>query len=123
MDKFEIDGIVLAKSLAGGITGVLDSGFLQRSYADMNVTCQTEYGGSLVGVIYSTEAQKGIVSNCGSNGLIRGNVNMGGLVGALTWGYIINSYSHASVTANGQPGGIVGLCGWTNPGYEVQSPS
>lgn len=120
LDKFEIDGIVLAKSLAGGITGVLDSGFLQRSYADMNVTCQTEYGGALVGVIYSTEAQKGIVSNCGSNGLIRGNVNMGGLVGALTWGYIINSYSHASVIANGQPGGIVGLCGWTNPGYVVR---
>ena len=121
LDKLSVSGTMTAKSACGGIAGVVNSGYLQRSFASPILKCYAEYGGSLVGVVTSDTEISGIVSNSGGTGRITGSSNMGGLVGVISWGYIINSYSHASVTTtSNQAGGIAGLCGWSNPGYIIR---
>ena len=119
LDMIDVSGTFVAVSACGGVVGVINSGSLQRSFSDVLLKCQTEYGGALAGYITSATDISGILSNSGATGSVSGNYNMGGLVGAVAWGYIINSYSHVSVYSPNQAGGIVGLCGWSNPGYII----
>jgi len=117
LDEINSEGSIIGYSASGGIAGVLDSGSLQRSWADIDMVSFFDYAGGLVGVLISTGSISGVVSNSGSTGSIRGSYNVGGIVGMLSWGYVLNSYSHTAVHADTQVGGIVGTQGWGNPGY------
>lgn len=117
LDEIQFDGTMLAFSASGGIAGVLDNTTLQRSYAQIDLKSFSDYAGGLAGYITSTGTIGGSLSNSGSSGNIEGVYNVGGAVGMISWGYILNSYSHCLVNGTYNIGGLVGTLGWSNPGY------
>lgn len=117
IDEINLHGTIQAYSASGGIAGVVDSGSLQRCWADVEIKNFSEYAGGIVGYLISTGSISGSVSNSGSTGTLDGIYNVGGLVGMLSWGYILNSYSHTQVNGTHFVGGLVGTVGWSNPGY------
>lgn len=118
IDEISFEGTILAHSASGGIAGVVENGSLQRSWANVDMKNYSDYAGGLVGYITSSgNIISGIASNSGCAGSVEGSSNVGGLVGMVAWGYILNSYSHAMVYGANQAGGLVGSVGWSNPGH------
>ncbi len=117
VDEISFDGIMLAHSASGGIAGVVENGYVQRSGSDIDLRSYYDFAGGLVGYITSSGSISGTVSNSHSAGSVEGNYNVGGLVGMVAWGYILNSYSHSSVNGSSSLGGLVGTMGWDNYGY------
>ncbi len=117
VDEISFDGIMLAHSASGGIAGVVENGYVQRSRSEIDLKNYSNYAGGLVGYIISSGSINGTVSNSSCTGAVSGTHNVGGLVGMVAWGYILNSYSHSTVNGTYQVGGLVGTMGWDNPGH------
>ena len=117
LDEIRVNGTIVAYSSTGGIAGVADNGYIQRSWSSVNITSYSNYAGGLVGYITSSGSINGTVSNSGSTGMVEGYHNVGGLVGMVPWGYILNSYNHGTVKGTYNVGGLVGTMGWSSPGY------
>ena len=114
-------GDVSGYSFVGGLAGAMDS-TVTDSYSEGNVTGTGSYVGGLIGrsfYQYEKSVNMTILDNSYSNGNIKGNNFVGGLIGldSLRRKYytvysgsrnIKNSYSYGNVEGNMYVGGIVG---------------
>jgi hypothetical protein len=89
-------------SYAGGLTGQND-GFIKCC----SLTASMVSGGVFVGGLVGYNGNDGTVTDCYSNGLVTGEYDVGGLVGA-NYGNIMNCYSTISAIGGDSVGGLVG---------------
>lgn len=92
----------------GGLIGYARSGTnITQSYVSSTVSINTPYypvAGGLVG------NNAGTINQCYSLATVKGNINVGGLVGqSSSTGNITNSYSGGSVSGGSNDGGFVGV--------------
>lgn len=111
---YEIQGLYFSRGTTfyTGLFGYSIGAKLNRIHLrDVNMFGSIYIGG-LTGV-----AQSSIINNCSITGSVRGNSDVGGLVGFANYSTIItNSYSQATVQGNDNVGGFVGQNGFDN-GY------
>jgi len=69
---------------------------------DVNITASADYVGGLAGENWGT------VRQCYSDGTIKGNDSVGGLVGENDWGYLSECYSTGAVSGDDSIGGLIG---------------
>jgi hypothetical protein len=122
IESVSLTGVMMVKDYSGGLIGRFDSGLLKSSRAQVTINNQTSlampsFVGGLVGVLTSTGVISGTISECYSTGSIRAGWHVGGIVGALSWGYVNDSYSHMSIYGGRNIGGLAGIAGGSNPGY------
>ncbi len=108
---------LMAANNSGGLCGRLTNTLVTGCMADVNVPYAGDSVGALLGSLGSSGSITGTLSQSYSTGSINAGWNLGGLVGYLTWGYINDCYSHASVSGGRMIGGVVGVVGGSNPGY------
>lgn len=94
------------ETYAGGLVGINDSGFIDRSAAFGAVTCQFACGG-LVGIEGFNGGQSPRISQSFATGNVTSTEGAGGLVGLNSIGEISNSYATGAASGQ-QAGGLVG---------------
>jgi filamentous hemagglutinin family protein len=87
---------------AGGLVGSSNSGTIQTSYADAQVTGANRVGGLL------GQGNSVTVTNTYSTGAVTGNQYVGGLIGLLNGGTVSNTYATGAVTGTSDVGGLLG---------------
>jgi hypothetical protein len=122
-------GVVVAgrrESNVGGLVG-LNGGGIYGSYSAAKV-CGAENVGGLVGLLRISAS--GEISQCFALGAVRGDSNVGGLVGQVFGGRVAESFSAGRVFGAGAAGGLIGrdfavsLSSWSDRGvFEVDGVS
>ncbi len=87
-----------------GLIGTLESDAIieDLTLADVSIMTEGHYVGAMVGYSH------GSIEDCHSTGMVKGKISIGGLVGRIGTGSVINSSSSVSVSAYGTAGGLVG---------------
>lgn len=121
IDVIISEGSLSGQDFVGGVAGYLSSSSLQRSKTNLALWAQASNAGLIAGYMDSSDNFNSTINACETTGTIRAYSNVGGIVGHLAWGALLNSAAHASVLGYSQIGGAVGTCGWGNPGAIVRS--
>ncbi len=110
IDDIRVSGAITSDGInVGGVVGSLENSTMLRVH--MNGTVQAQ--GVVGGVVGSSE--NGVIALSASRGAVEGDHTVGGFLGSTTGMPLIhNSYSHASVHANG--GGVGGFAGSAGAG-------
>lgn len=110
-----VTGMVSGNISVGGLVGYNIYGTISRSYSTGAVgNADCIHCGGLVG----QHAALGMISQSYATGAVSGNVNIGGLVGAMSSSTISQSYATGAVTGNSAVGG---LAGYSDTGTIIQS--
>lgn len=104
IDHSHATGDVSGSRQVGGLVGINESK-ISKSYFNGNVEGEFEQIGGLVGANRIPGAQ---VQTSYSRGIVKGEQKVGGLVGEVYAGEIINSYSLSTAEGNEAIGGLVG---------------
>ena len=99
-------GPVSGNNRVGGLVGVNSSSII-ASYATGTVTGTLAQGNGFVGGLVGLNDNAGHVSRSSATGTVKGNDDVGGLVGR-NLGTISNGFATGSVSGNTQTGGLVG---------------
>ena len=108
--KSKVTGKILnnRKSINGGLVGLFESGFINNSYAQGNVSI----GGNVGGLVGNQKTNTQISSSF-AKGTVSGSVNVGGLVG-LSYSTITNSFANGNVYSQSNYASIGALIGNQN---------
>lgn len=107
-----VNAIIIGNSALGALFGVTSGSTVQNCSADVKINARYNYAGALIGSAQGNTQ----VSFCSGSGNLKGQSDIGGLVGELLHGSIFDSYSHANVNGNQNIGGAVGKIGWGTSG-------
>jgi len=117
IDLISFEGQLFGANNVGGIAGRMVNTVTTRCQASISYCSAGDYVGGISGVLTSSGAISGMISECFSSGEIDAGWNVGGIIGALFWGTISDCYSLTSVSGGRNLGGVVGIAGGSNPGY------
>lgn len=93
----------------GGLVGFNQDGLIELCYSTGSVNGETETGGLVGYMAYGSS----VISQCFSTSEVFGqHSNIGGLVGAIQSGTIVNSYAVGTASGNNKVGGLVGEIKW-----------
>ncbi len=104
IDSCYVSGKVVGGYAVGGMIGE-NYGRILNSKVSVQVSGNGSYIGGLVGDFTS---ETGYISNSQSFGRISGNSDVGGLIGLIEEGSVINSYADINVNGKNKVGGLVG---------------
>lgn len=116
IDMIDFQGCISGHNYLGSIAGTINRSVIQRCQAEAaNWGAYSSVGG-IVGAVDSDASFNSTVSTCETSGWVRAQYNVGGIVGFLGFGALINSASHTSIQAYTHGGGVVGTLGWGEAG-------
>ena len=98
------DVIVSGSNRVGMIAGYVGQSQIQESSANGKVTSKGNAIGGLIGETYN----RAIILNCYSIGNVKGNTNIGGLIGLVTNTSVTKSFSSATVNGTNAVAGFIG---------------
>lgn len=98
------DAIVSGSTRVGMIAGYVGQSQIQESSANGKVTSKGNAIGGLIGETYN----RAIILNCYSIGNVKGNTNIGGLIGLVTNTSVTKSFSSATVNGTNAVAGFIG---------------
>ena len=100
------EGTITGINQVGGLVGLAyDDTEISNSYSTCSATGSGVYVGGLVGYVYYSAT----ISNSYATGSVKGNTDVGGLVGYIQSSAINSSYSTGAVTGASNVGGLVGV--------------
>lgn len=102
-------GIVNGSTYVGGLIGATHQTTTKNCYSECNVTGIVEAVGGLIG---NPDGASNHVVNCFASGTVKGNKDVGGLLGSIS-SHVENCYATGAVSGNESVGGLVGL-GWSS---------
>lgn len=105
---FKIKNLTIIDHDYASLFGYVKDGHIKNlGLENVTISSTKNFVGGIVSYLYNTNNNKKI-KNCYVTGQINGNYQVGGIVGSIFFGEVINSFSHAKVTGVGAVGGLVG---------------
>jgi hypothetical protein len=101
-----VNGNISGNSSVGGLMGQNYEGIVSNCSFSGIVNGTGNSVGGLIGGSYFY----GTISDCKSQGAVRGNFYVGGLIGGHSYGSILNCYSTSDVVGSLSVGGLIGTC-------------